>query len=207
MAESASTARRPSESRAARPPPRASSAVPSGSGGSGSQEPPEAAAAGGGEAAASVGPTREEADEVKRRVEAQEAEVRAALSSKLTDMRKRAALLASLQRELASLEAPSQSDVEIIRQRITACDLEVLQARTDVSRLADELQEVCAPPAAPAPAPGSRAAGAQANARLERKQQEKAMLTEHLRLILYESEKKKQERLLELQARLRDAGE
>lgn len=88
--------------------------------------------------------------------------------------------------ELKALEAPSRNDIEIIRDRIERCERDLVCARKDAIRKEREFKN--------------------AKAMLERKEKEKVMLTEHLRLILYETERKKEQKLRELQHRLSESG-
>jgi len=95
---------------------------------------------------------------------------------------KQTAMLSNVKQQLDEVDAVVASEVDVLRQRITNADKEVAEAEAEFERL-EELMKKAA-------------------AELQRRQEKKRMLTEHLCIIISETENRKAEKLAELYHRL-----
>lgn len=129
-----------------------------------------------------IAPPERDLNETKQEVEQEERRVRTELTTQFTAVQRQMQQLMQLQAELRDLEAPSRRDIEILRARIERTERETHYAQQTLKRKEIEFK--------------------QAKAHAEKMEKQKAMLTEHLRLILYENERKKQQKLQQLEQKL-----
>lgn len=124
-----------------------------------------------------------ESNEMSTQVKVKEALVRNKLKEQLTRLKSETMRLNKVQGILGSLEAEQQADIDEIRRRIDEADRSLATTRYRFKRVEAEFKT--------------------AKASMEAKQTEKEALTEHLRLIIFNNESRKQEKL---EALLKDLG-
>lgn len=119
---------------------------------------------------------------MEARLKRQEKMVSEKMAERLRNVKAEQAQLARIQQELEGMQQMTQQDVHIIRAKIENTERELFAATKLHTQKKKEYED-------------SKAA-------MEKKQKQKELLTEHLRMIIYENEKKKEEKLALLMDKL-----
>jgi archaellum component FlaC len=124
---------------------------------------------------------------LKEKLAEDEQVLRSQLNSHTANAEAQMKAIVAIKSELKALDAPKRKDVEQIMQRIEAVDRDLSYVEADFK--------------------AKKAAADKASEILEKKKKEKRLLTDHMRLILYESEKEKVKKIAKIREKLRLAEE
>uniref|UniRef100_A0A7S3LM13 RAB6-interacting golgin n=1 Tax=Aplanochytrium stocchinoi TaxID=215587 RepID=A0A7S3LM13_9STRA len=119
---------------------------------------------------------------LQEKVKRQEKIVRGELGKKFNQIQEESRKLAQIQNALETLEKEQQKDIDILRTRIERVEREVSANRQIFQRKEKEYRD--------------------SKSLFEESEKEKEMLTTHLRLIIFENEKKKEQKLNQLMSQL-----